>query len=142
MIKLYILSIIMLLLTACSQPVTQAGHPVIQAYSNAYNEKDIIKLRSLMHPDIEWVAIEGNEIEVHVSGKETLATEMEKWFENPNLPKGSLRDWSMNGNNVAVTETAHWTSKDGDKKSQSALTVYELENDLVRRVYYFPATKN
>lgn len=142
MIRLYLLTFIALTLTACAQPAEQPGHPIIQAYSNAYNEKDIIALKSLMHPDIEWVAIEGNEIEVHVSGKETLATEMESWFENPNLPKGKHRDWSINGDNVAVTEIAYWTTKDGEKKSQSALTVYELENNLVRRVYYFPETKD
>ena len=128
---------------SCSPSTPKAtGHPIIQAYSNAYNEKDIESLRNLMHPDIEWVAVKGNDIEVHVSGKEALAGEMEKWFESPDLPTGSHRDWSINGNNVAVTEIAHWTTKDGEKKSQSALTVYELENNLVRRVYYFPETKN
>jgi len=142
MIKLYFSIIIVLCLTACTQASTPEGHPVIQAYSNAYNEKDIVSLRALMHPNIEWVAVKGNEIEVHMSGKEPLAAEMEKWFENPDLPTGSHRDWSINGKNVAVTEIAHWTTKDGEKKSQSALTVYELENDLVRRVYYFPETEN
>lgn len=142
MIKLLFLSICAIFVTACSQPPVQKGHPVIQAYSNAYNEKDISAMRALMHADIEWVGITGNEIEVHVSGKETLAKEMESWFENPKLPKGSLRDWSINGNNVAVTETAHWTTDTGEEKSQSALTVYELEHDLVRRVYYFPDTPN
>ena len=142
MIRLYFLTLVTFFLLACSQSTQQEGHPLIQAYSNAYNEKDIKSLRALMHPDIEWVAVNGNDIEVHVSGIETLAAEMEKWFENPDLPTGSHRDWSINGNNVAVTEIAHWTTKEGEKKSQSALTVYELENDLVRRVYYFPQTKN
>jgi len=99
-------------------------------------------MKALMHPDIEWVAIEGNDIEVHVSGKETLAKEMEGWFKNPKLPKGSLRDWSLNGDHIAVTETAHWTTEAGEKKSQSALTVYKLEDGLVRRVYYYPAQKS
>ena len=142
MIKICFSIFIALYLMGCTESNAPRAHPLILAYSNAYNEKDINAMSALMHPDIEWVAIEGNEIEVHVSGRESLTTEMEKWFENPNLPTGSHRDWSINGNNVAVTETAHWTTKDGEKKSQSALTVYELENNLVRRVYYFPETKN
>lgn len=140
MIKLYFLGILAFVLTACSQPTVQQGHPIISAYSNAYNEKDITTMRALMHKDIEWLGVTGNDIEVHVSGKETLAKEMESWFENPKLPKGAHRDWSINGNMVAVTETAYWTTDDGEEKSQSALTVYELKNDLVRRVYYFEAT--
>lgn len=142
MIKLYISILAAFFLLGCTQAATPEEHPIIAAYSNSYNEKDIETMRALMHPHIEWVAINGNETEVHMSGKEALATEMESWFENPNLPKGSLRDWSINGDTIAVTETAHWTTKDGAEKSQSALTVYELENDLVRRVYYFPETKD
>ena len=140
MIKLYFLGILALAFTACSQATVQQGHPVISAYSNAYNEKDITTMRALMHKDIEWLGITGNDIEVHVSGRETLAKEMESWFENPKLPKGALKDWSINGNTVAVTETAFWTTDDGEEKSQSALTVYELKDKLVRRVYYFEAT--
>jgi len=142
MLRSYILILLACLLMNCTQASSQEGHPIIQAYSNAYNEKDIETLKALMHPDIEWIGVTGNNIEVHVSGKDTLAKEMETWFENPKLPKGTLRDWSLNGNHVAVTETAHWTTDAGDKKSQSALTVYQIENDLVRRVYYYPATSD
>lgn len=123
-----------------SQPPAQKGHPIIQAYSQAYNDKDIGTMEALMHPNIEWVSISGNEIEVHVSGKATLSKEMQEWFKNPKLPKGSLRDWSLNGDYVGVTETAHWVSESGEEKSQSALTVYELKDNLVRRVYYYPQT--
>ena len=123
-----------------SQPPVQTGHPIIQAYSQAYNDKDIETMEALMHPDIEWVSISGNEIEVHVSGKSILSKEMQEWFKNPKLPKGSLRDWSLNGDYVGVTETAHWVNDEWEEKSQSALTVYELQENLVRRVYYYPQT--
>jgi len=99
-------------------------------------------MTSLMHPDIEWVAVEGNDIEIHISGKESLTKAMQDWFKNPKLPQGSLRDWSLNGDHVAVTETAYWTNDAGEDKSQSALTVYQLKDGLIRRVYYYPATKD
>ena len=127
----------------CSQanvPETPDGHPTVKAYSNAYNAKDIDTLKSLMHPDIEWVSVTGSEIQVHISGKDALSKKMQDWFKNPKLPTGSLKGWSLNGDYVAVTETAHWTTDAGEAKSQSALTVYQFQNGLIRRVYYYAAT--
>ena len=51
-----------------------------------------------------------------------------------------IRDRSLNGDYVGVTETAHWVNDEGEEKSQSALTVYELQENLVRRVYYYSQT--
>jgi len=48
-------------------------------------------------------------------------------------------DWNVNVPYVSVTETANWTATDGTKKSQSSMTVYELEDNLIRRVWYYPA---
>ena len=131
-------------LFGCSaeQSLETQDHPLITAYSQAYNDKDIAAMTAFMHPDIEWLSVTGNKIVVEVSGKEALSTSMQEWFENPDLPKGKLRDWSLNGNYVAVTETAFWTTKEGEDKSQSALTVYELEDALIRRVYYYPSVTN
>jgi hypothetical protein len=128
-------------LTACN-PQTSAPneHPIISPYSAAWNDQDLESMASLMHEDIAWMSVEGDAIKIEISGKEAMVAEMKSWFEGGNLPRGSLRDWSVNGNYVAVTETASWTTKDGENKSQSALTVYELEDNLIRRVYYYPSS--
>ena len=138
-----------LFLFACSQsgaPEMQNSeaqspntHPIISPYSQAWNDKDIQSMSALMHPNIEWISVDGNTIKVEISGKEALVKEMTAWFESDALPSGSLKGWSFNGDYVAVTETAHWTNKEGEAKSQSALTVYQLDNNLIRRVYYYPA---
>lgn len=129
-------------LSACQSDRTQTyAHPIISVYSQGWNDKDLETMASLMHPDITWMSIEGDTIKVEVSGKAALVAEMKNWFDGESaLPRGSLRDWSVNGNYAAVTETASWTAKDGSEKSQSALTVYELEDNLIRRVYYYPST--
>ena len=129
-------------LSACSKPDNSKAHPIVAAYSVSWNEKDVQKMTALMHPDIQWLSVTDNTISVEVSGKTELVAEMTEWFDSPNLPAGSLRDWSLNGNYVAVTETAAWTDKAGTAQSQSSLTVYELEDNLIRRVYYYPSVKN
>lgn len=127
------------LLTGCSPAVDADAHPMITAYSDAYNAKDLESMQALMHPDIEWLSIVGNDIELAVSGKDALSEAVTSFFEDPNMATGTHEGWSLNGDHVAVTETAHWTDKEGQARQQSALTVYQFENNLIRRVYYYPA---
>jgi len=138
--KPYILSLA-LLVTACSatEPSVVAPHPVIQAHVDAFNAKDIAAMAAVEHPDIEWLSINGSDISTEVAGRDALSEMMEDYLKNNPSVKGTLRDWGVNGNYVSVTETARWTTKDGFQKSQSATTVYELEDNLIRRVWYYPA---
>lgn len=118
---------------------THAPHPIITAYTYAYSTKDIAAMQALMHPEIEWLSVDGSTVKTEVAGKAELSDVVESFFADPNMATGTLAGWSVNGNQVAVTETAHWTSKTGKPKSQSALVFYELDNNLIRRVYYFSA---
>jgi len=108
---LLIILITSLWLTACNNSNT-TEHPIISAYSEAWNNKDLEGMSSLMHPDIEWLSVTGNDISVEVSGKD------------------------------ALSQTTHWTNKAGEPQSQSSLTVYELKDDLIRRVYYYPSVQD
>ncbi|MGS2718987.1 nuclear transport factor 2 family protein [Paraglaciecola aestuariivivens] len=129
------------LFSGCVTKQTPTAHPVIASYSAAWNSKDLKEMSALMHPDIEWASVVDGAVVIEVAGKDALVAELKTWFSVPSLPTGSLRDWSINGNYVAVTETAHWLDKTGKAQGQSALTVYELQDGLIRRVYYFPSQK-
>ena len=138
---LLIIFITSLWLTACNFSNT-TEHPIISAYSEAWNNKDLEGMSSLMHPDIEWLSVTGNDISIEVSGKDALSQGIQGYFESPDLPTSSLRGWSVNGDYISVTETAHWTNKAGEPQSQSSLTVYELNDGLIRRVYYYPSVQD
>jgi hypothetical protein len=45
----------------------------------------------------------------------------------------------VSGSFIAVQERAFWTTDKGKEVSQQSLAVYELQDGLIRRVYYFPA---
>ena len=141
-IVLSVCAVSLVWLSACTKPDSSHAHPIVAAYSESWNEKDVQKMAALMHPDIQWLSVKDNAITVEVSGKSSLVAEMQEWFNGLDLPSGSLRDWSINGNYIAVTETAAWTDKSGTAQSQSSLTVYELEDKLIRRVYYYPSVNN
>jgi hypothetical protein len=134
-----------LLLSACIQPIEQQSMmpvKIVSEHLHAFNAGDVDGMATMQHPDIEWLSVNGNSITVEVAGRDALSKNMAEYFQSPTKVTGSLRDWSVNDPYVSVTETASWTAKDGTQKSQSSMTVYELEDNLIRRVWYYPAVDN
>jgi hypothetical protein len=128
-------------LVAACQPAA-APHPVIVSHVSAFNAGDVAAMGRLEHPDIEWFSVENASLSIEVSGRDELASMMTDYMlANPTVT-GTLRDWSINGDFISVTETASWMTDTGEKQSQSALSVYQMEGDLIRRVWYYPALRH
>ena len=138
--KSIVILFVTFLLWGCSP--SDEAHPVISSHGEAFNAGDIEAMSSLQHPDIEWFAVDGSEMRLEIAGRDALA-EMLVAYRNSNpTVTGTMSDWSQNGPYIAVTETASWTVKDGANRSQSATSVYEMEEGLIRRVWYFPAVSD
>lgn len=134
--------LIAVLLTACIQPIEQQPtlpKIIISEHIQAFNAGDVEAMAKLQHPNIEWLTVSGNTISIEVAGRDALSKNMTEYFKSPTKITGNLRDWSVNDPYVSVTEIASWTAKDGTRRSQSSMTVYELEDNLIRRVWYYPA---
>ncbi|MGJ8559104.1 MAG: nuclear transport factor 2 family protein [Litorimonas sp.] len=130
------ITVFAVLIVACQAAATP--HPVVVAHVEAFNAGDIAAMGQVEHADIEWLRIVDSTVIVDVVGREELASIMTDYrMSNPTVI-GTLRDWSVNGDYVSVTETASWVTEDGQKKAQSALTVYQIEDNLIRRVWYYP----
>ena len=133
------------LLTACIQPIEQQSdvpRTIITEHLRAFNAGDVEAMAKMQHPDIQWLSVKGNEIVVEVSGREALSKSMSDYFRTRSQITSRLRDWNVNDPYVSVTEVVNWTGEDGKEKYQSSLTVYELEDNSIRRVWYYPAVKN
>jgi hypothetical protein len=50
--------------------------------------------------------------------------------------RGSLRDWAVAGDLISVVETASVLGEDGVRTQSDTLTAYEIEDGLIRRVWY------
>jgi hypothetical protein len=134
-----------LIVCACADPRTPehaVPKSIISEHVRAFNAGDVEAMTKMQHPDIEWLSVSGTKLSVEVSGRDALSKNMTEYFKSPTKATGQLRGWSMNMPYVSVTETATWTRKDGSEASQSSLTVYELDNNLIRRVWYYPAVEN
>lgn len=116
-------------------------HAIISAYTEAYNDRDVAAMSALMHPDIQWLAIEGDKVEIYADGKADLIAQMTDYVASPAATTSSLGTPIADGPYLAVRETARWSQTDGTPAEQSALAVYEISGGLILRVWYYPATQ-
>jgi len=125
-----------------STEVMRLPKAIVSAHVDAFNEGDVAGMSKMQHPNIEWLNINGSTMTVQASGRAALAKNMQDYFNSTTRVTGTLRNWSLNGDYVSVTETVRWKAADGKTKTQSAITVYQLEDNLIRRVWYYPSVEN
>ncbi len=116
-------------------------HTVISSYTEAYNDRDVAAMSALMHPDIQWLSVEGDQIVVVADGKADLVAQMTDYVASPSATTSLLGRSVVDGPFIAVQETASWLGADGSTAEQSALAVYEINDGLIVRVWYYPATQ-
>ncbi|WP_299194491.1 nuclear transport factor 2 family protein [uncultured Erythrobacter sp.] len=114
---------------------------IVSAYVDAYNQRNLDAMLALMHDDVQWLSVEADTVTVFADGKADLATQMRDYMTSPMVTTSEVSAGFVDGNFVAVTEIARWTNGEGEEREQSALAVYEIEDGLVRRVWYYPATR-
>lgn len=114
----------------------QSPDEVVERYVAAYNDHDIEAMLDLVHPDVQWLTIDGDRIRVETDGADALAEAMRGYFEAVPSTRSSIEALMVSGKRVSVRERAHWESS-GQERSQEALSVYEIGDGLILRVWYF-----
>lgn len=143
-------------LAACSQAETPAqtaeapataqvaitSDPVkaqtVHAYTRAFNERDVEAMLSLATDDVKWISLDRTDLLLGADGPENLRTTMQEYFDSCSSCRATLRWTKTTDARVVALEEASWDAE-GERKSQSALSVYEFEGEKIARVYYFPA---
>ena len=91
--------------------------------------------------DFVWYNIDGAKMAAETSDRDSLRKGMQGYFKSVPSARSVIDALTVNGAFVSVKERAMWKNKAGESKSQSALAVYEVQEGLIRRVWYFPAQK-
>ncbi len=130
----------MLPATASAASDERAQTATVRQFVAAFNAKDIEAMLALSHADIEWLSISGSAISTETQGREALRASMQSYFKSCPSCRSQLKQLRSTSARVSALEIASWDGKDG-RRSQSSLSVYEFEQGLIRRVYYFPAER-
>jgi hypothetical protein len=135
------LCIIALLLSApaglASQDITREQR-VVESFLEGYNRREVSDMLRLVHPGIEWLSLSDSTIAVESVGARQLEEVLSRYFASVPSARSSVEGILAAGKFVTVWERAHWESPLGPR-THTALSVYELENGLIRRIWYYPA---
>jgi hypothetical protein len=95
---------------------------------------------ALTEPDVQWLSVAGEKISVETAGHDALRSYMKRYFASIPSARSKIERSMVAGQYVTIWERASWQVKSGEK-SQSALAVYELKNNRIFRVWYYPMLK-
>ena len=113
----------------------------VRAYVAAYNAHDIDGVVKLLHPEFVWLNVDGEAVAVEARGRDAVRTSLAGYFKSLPSARSEIETLSTLGPWVTVRERAHWQGKDGPR-SQAAMSVYEVRDGLLRRVWYYPSVKS
>ena len=112
----------------------------VRAYIRAYNAHDIPALLSFLDSDFVWLNVAGDSVAVEVRGKEAVESGLHDYFRALPTARSEAETMSALGPWVTIRERAHWQGKNGPR-SQAAISVYEVREGLIRRVWYYPVAQ-
>lgn len=132
--------VLMTISTICvAETQTATPESILSDWMSAYNRHSIEDMLDHAHPEIEWLFINEDQVLVETRGSEALASGLKSYFSSLPSARGTLHNLNAHDRFITVTEQAHWI-KDDEPRSQCSLAVYEFEDNLIRRVWYYPAT--
>jgi hypothetical protein len=111
---------------------------VVRRFVEAFDRHELEPLLALAHPDVEWLTVTGAELAVETRGRDALRASLASYFASCPTCRSTVDVYQVIGPYVSALEHAEW-EKEGAKRRQSSLSVYEIVDGLVRRVWYFPA---
>jgi len=114
----------------------------VRVFVDAFNQRNIDGMLALAADGIQWLSVDGPKIAVETEGKDALRATMTRYFAQCPSCKSDLEWVKTAGSRVTAFERAKWTNRSGVAVSQAGLSVYELKDGRILRVYYFPAERD
>lgn len=113
---------------------------IVREFMGAFNEGDVERLITFTTPDIEWLSVAGQKINVEAAGQDALKKSLEGYFKGTEIGKSTMETAYQSGRFVTVRERVRWKSRNGEDKTQASIAVYEFEGEKIKRVWYYPST--
>lgn len=133
-----LLLLVGLLSTSCAAPPSEpALEGPVHEFIEAFNAHDVNRMATLVHEDITWLAVQGDSVSVQSQGVDMLKSGLSGYFEAIPSALSTVEAVMEADRFVSVWERAHWESN-GQPASQSSLAVYEVVDDRIKRVWYYP----
>jgi len=135
--KYFYIICVALFLVACSRQSSSIN--IVEDYVDAYNQHDIEEMLEYLSEDVRWMSVTGDSVAVETTGKPELKTALEGYFKGLPSARSELQHIAVHGNFVNAIEKAIWENDKGEQ-AQCASSVYELEDNLIKNIWYYPSS--
>jgi hypothetical protein len=122
-------------------PLATPEVAVVRALVAAYNAHDPAGVAAHLADDMKLFSVGTDSQSLDGDGRDAIRTWLEGYFKNVPDVRSEILDLTQTGPHVTYRERASWTNKDGSRRVQSSIAIYEVREGKVRRAWYFPAAR-
>ena len=126
------------LLFACQITFAGENAETVERFIAAFNQHNVDAMLELSAVAVRWMSVSGEQISMETSTHAELREAMGGYFESTPGARAEVRSISESGSFVSTLEEAFWSSG-GAEKSRCSMAVYELVEQKIQHVWYFPA---
>jgi hypothetical protein len=133
---------LLVMLVPTSAQANQASrNAVLTAFFEAFNAHDPEAMADWVSDDIRIIYLSADGSSSEVNGVDSLTQSMQDYFAALPSARSEILSFIMDGDHIAVRESASWMTEIGEARNQTALAVYRIENGLIESVWYYPETR-
>ncbi len=115
---------------------------VLRAYLDAFNRHDADAVAAFCAEDFKWYSIDGDKSSTDAENRVQLRDWLTGYFKSLPTVRSEFLSIEQTGPHLSVRERVSWDNKAGVPVSQQAHGIYEIRDNLIRRVWYFPSVKD
>lgn len=122
------------------QQAPASAEDVILEQLQAFNAGNVEAMVANVADDFVWFAVDAMGVVPQLQGRAAFHRSMTEYFRSVTGTRAAIEEMFPVGDFIAVRERSYWV-EGGQELSQASLAVYEIRNDLIRRVWYYPASE-
>lgn len=114
----------------------------LRAYLDAFNRHDADAVAAFCAENFKWYSIDGDKSSVDADGRTALRDWLVGYFKSFPTVKSEFLAIEQTGPFLSVRERPSWDNKEGKHVSQQALGIYEIRDEKIVRVWYYPSVRD
>lgn len=126
---------------AAEAPAQPSGNAaLVEQFVAAFNDRNLTRIAELADDSLEWLSVSGSKIAVETAGEPALLESLKSYFASCPTCSSKVEIFAVRGPFVSTVERATW--KRGDQlMSQDSFAIYEIREQRILRVWYYPAVR-
>lgn len=122
-------------------PATSPEITAVRALVAAYNAHSSDGVAALLADEAKLFGVNADGQSLDGDGREAIRTWLAGYFQSVPDVRSEILDLTQTGPHVSYRERSTWTAKDGARRTQSSIAVYEVRDGKIKRAWYFPAAR-